>query len=192
MEENLRDIRACAKEVARDLASIGLVVNTDEIEFKTYTSFKTYGEAIITPGKNGEADHVTVRIIKDLLSEKVPYQAFKDTMAHELLHVIDGCNSHPMHNGNWLLLAQTVEKELPEYDVSVHESEDEWASYCKGDFNIILECPACKRKRRSIYPNKLTRHPDCNWRCPCGAMKPYVKVKDLYEEEKQGKTRAKR
>ena len=79
-----------------------------------------------------------ISISEVLLQDDVSDQAAKNTIAHELLHTVDGCMNHGKY---WHKLAKLVNERCPGYNVRSRTSAED-----KGiqiEYKYLLRCKGC-------------------------------------------------
>ena len=79
-----------------------------------------------------------IGISKFLLGDDVDEQQVKNTIIHDLLHTVDGCQDH---TGRWKVLAEYVNRCLPEYCVKRTSSEDEKG--IERNHKYLIVCTKC-------------------------------------------------
>lgn len=91
-----------------------------------------------------------ITISAALLEDSVEDQVVKNTIAHELLHTVDGCMNHGKH---WHRLAALVNHRCPGYNVKSRTSAEEKGIHI--EFKYLLRCTGCGatvgRHRRSRF-----------------------------------------
>ena len=113
----------------------------------------------------------TINISERILRDDVSDAATKNTVIHELLHTIEGCQNH---GPKWKRYANQVNRSYPKYNIQTTTSEAE-----KGIapepvvYKYMVECLACKHKRGYTRRSKVTMHPEL---FRCGSCNGQLKV----------------
>jgi len=109
-----------------------------------------------------------ISIASSLLQDNLSDKAAKDTIMHELLHAVKGCNGH---KGKWLELANKVNRLLPQYTIKRTTSHTEKGLECaprERNIRYVLKCTCCQREVRREKMTKVIRFPE-QYRCAtCG------------------------
>lgn len=150
-------------EVRRDLESIGIRCRAVRRWYVNTRAKKRWGECRALGG--GEFE---IGISDRLLADAADEQALRNTIAHELLHTVEGCSGH---RGLWRSLADKINRELPGYSVTRVTSAEE-----KGiteippapRYRYALVCEGCGQTILRQKESKLIRSPN-RYRCAkCG------------------------
>lgn len=98
-----------------------------------------------------------ISISEALLQDDVDDQAVKNTIAHELLHTVDGCMNHGRY---WHKLAGLVNERCPGYNIRSRTSAEE-----KGiqiHYKYMLRCTGCGaiagRHKKSRFVEHFDRY----------------------------------
>lgn len=114
----------------------------------------------------------TINISERILRDGVSDAATKNTVIHELLHTVDGCQNH---GPKWQSLAAKVNRAYPKYNIQTTTSHAE-----KGIepdpvvYKYIVECEDCGNKRGYERRGKVVMYPE---RFRCGACNGKLKVR---------------
>ena len=109
-----------------------------------------------------------ISIAESLLQDNIDDQKLKDTIVHELLHTIQGCFKH---TGKWKILAETVNRELPQYNIKRTASYEEIGitdNRKEPVYRYILRCKSCGTEIKRQRLSKAVQNYK-NYRCAkCG------------------------
>ena len=163
----MKDLMKYVGEVCRDLDSIGVRYRTVRRWSVNTRAKKRWGDCRALGG--GE---FAISISARLLADGADDQALRDTVAHELLHTVEGCVGH---RGLWRELADKVTRELPGYSISRVTSaadkgfHDEQATAVSAPkYRYALVCERCGQVIRRQKASKVIRAPQ-RYRCAkCG------------------------
>lgn len=113
----MRDLHFFINECEKDLEKLGIKHGRVR-EFSVNTRAKCrWGQC-----KKVGFGLYDVSISAVLLDETTDAQNLKNTIVHELLHTVSGCFNH---TGKWKLLAETVNRKLPQYNIKRTTSYEE-------------------------------------------------------------------
>ena len=104
-----------------------------------------------------------ISISETLLQDDVDDQAVKNTIAHELLHTVDGCMNHGRY---WHKLAGLVNQRCPGYNVKGRTSAEE-----KGiqiQYKYLLRCTGCGAAAGRHKKSRFVEHFDRYICSKCG------------------------
>ena len=166
----MKDLMKAVDEVRRDLDSIGIKYGTVR-RFTVNTRAKHRWGDCRSLGEGVFDISVSARLLEDGVDD----QALKDTIAHELLHTVEGCSGH---RGKWKALAERVKRELPGYSVSRVSSADQ-KGVAEGPrtpvYRYELVCEGCGQRILRQKESALIRRPS-RYRCgKCGGRFKRVK-----------------
>lgn len=158
----MKNLQALAAQCRTELASIGIFcgkVNRWTVNTRAKTR---WGLCRKLPDGSFE-----IEISAMLLQDSVSDRAAKETIIHELLHTVAGCNGH---TGKWKLLAALVNQKLPMYQIKRTTSAEE-----KGMQNVrktqsyryLLRCSSCGKNIQRQKKSAVVEHPE-RYRCTCG------------------------
>lgn len=85
----------------------------------------------------------TINISSRLLNEDVDIWAAKNTMAHEILHTVDGCMNH---GPEWKRVANIVNSKYPNYNIKRTTSSEEKGISKSESYKFSLTCKDCGKK----------------------------------------------
>ena len=154
----MKNIYLLADECIADLIRAGIPIRPVRNWLVGTTGKNMWGQCKAV--ENGMFD---IRISAVLLQDDVDDQAVKNTIAHELLHTVEGCMNHGQ---NFHRLARLVNARCPGYNIKSRTAAED-----KGiqmQYKYILRCTGCGaalgRHRRSHFVD----HPE-HYRCSkCG------------------------
>lgn len=109
---------------------------------------------------NGEFD---ISISQALLQDDVEDQYVKDTIAHELLHTVEGCMNHGKY---WHRLAALVNARCPGYHIKSRTSAEE--KEIQIVYRYILQCKKCGQQAGRLRKSRFVEHPECYICAKCG------------------------
>ena len=161
----MKDLNKLANECIADLLSARMRLRTVRNWKVGTTSKRLWG--LCETVSDGVFD---ISISAQLLQDDVDDQAVKDTIAHELLHTVEGCMNHGRY---WHRLAGLVNQRCPGYNIKQRTNAEE-----KGiqiDYKYTLQCQNCGavagRHRRSAFVD----HPEHYSCVKCGGT--FVRTK---------------
>ena len=96
-----------------------------------------------------------ISIAASLLRDDVDDQAVKDTIAHELLHTVEGCMNHGRY---WHKLADLVNRRCPGYHIKGRTSAEE-----KGiqiEYKYLFQCTGCGITAGRHRKSRFVEHPE--------------------------------
>ena len=96
-----------------------------------------------------------ITISESLLQDDVEEQAIKNTIAHELLHTVEGCMNHGRY---WHKLANLVNQRCPGYHVKGRTSAED-----KGiqiSYKYLLRCTSCNTTVGRHRKSRFVEHPE--------------------------------
>lgn len=104
-----------------------------------------------------------IEISEKLLQDNIEDQYIKDTIAHELLHTVEGCCNHGWY---WHKLADIVNTRMPQYHITRTTSREDKGIYVY--YRYFFKCETCgkvvKRQKKSKFTENYR-----NYRCSaCG------------------------
>lgn len=141
----MKDLMKLANECIADLLSAGMRIRRVR-NWKAGTKSKRQWGLCEAVG-DGLFD---ISISEMLLQDDVDDQQVKNTIAHELLHTVEGCMNHGRY---WHKLAKLVNQRCPQYNIKDRASADEKGIHI--DYRYILRCTRCGsqagRHRRSRF-----------------------------------------
>lgn len=145
----MKDLEALTKECMADLASIGIKCG------------RVRNVAVNTRAKSrwGLCKRVAVgvfdiSIAEVLLKDDTDIRMAKNTIVHELLHTVPGCFGH---KGKWKLLAETVNKFLPQYNIKRTASYEVKGLDTSPKEPIYRYCLRCTDCGREIFRQKQSK-----------------------------------
>ena len=159
----MKDLMKYVAEVERDLDSIGVRYRTVRRWSVNTRAKKRWGDCRSLGG--GTFD---ISISARLLADDADEQALRDTVAHELLHTVEGCFGH---RGKWKALAERVTRELAGYTIARTTSAE--AKGFEPDvpttprepvYRYALRCERCGQVIRRQKASKVILYP---WRYRC-------------------------
>ncbi len=163
----MKDLRKLAAECEADLLSIGIQPGKVNRWIINTRAKRRWGQCKqVAPGE------FNISITDRLLEDNVSDQAAKNTILHELLHTVKGCNGH---KGQWKDLAAKVNRRLPQYTIK------RTASYVEKGLEperkertnrYAVKCVHCGKEYYREKESKLIRYPD---RYRCGICNNYLK-----------------
>ena len=154
-------------EVCRDLDAVGVKYRVVRCWSVNTRAKKRWGDCRAVG--DGTFD---IGISARLLADDVSEQALRDTIAHELLHTVDGCRGH---TGLWKTLAERVTRELAGYSISRVTSAEEKGFQAEQSpapkppvYRYALVCVRCGQTIRRQKASKVILYPQ-RYRCAkCG------------------------
>ena len=142
----MKDLQATAEKCINMLEDIGIHPTVTPSQFTVNTrATKRFGQARKANGR-----WYNVNINHWLLDDNSPQEGLENTVIHELLHTVDGCNGH---TGKWLRLAQQV-KSTYGYDITRLSSVEEKLGENAVNFKKELAEKKAKRRANKPYPYK--------------------------------------
>lgn len=109
-----------------------------------------------------------IEISSRLLEDNVKDIVTKNTIIHELLHTVKGCHGH---TGKWKVLAEYVNKKLPQYNIKRTARSEEKGIETEAKeptYRYAVQCTKCGQIIRRQKMSKLIQHPQ-RYRCAkCG------------------------
>ena len=109
-----------------------------------------------------------IDISERLLSGDVPDFSAKNTIIHELLHTVEGCEGH---GGKWKQLAERVNQAYPQYHIKrVTSNEEAGVQPIQKPYRAVykIACSRCGTYTYRQKASKLVQHPE-RYRCAkCG------------------------
>ena len=157
----MKDLKKLTDECIADLRKIGIEPGKISRVYADGRSTRRWG---VCKTKKGSGIF-EIGISKCLLGDDVDEQQTKNTIIHELLHTVDGCQDH---TGRWKVLAEYINRRLPEYCVKRTSSEDEKGVERSHKYKI--ECTKC---HTGIYRDRMSnavKFPE-KYKCAkCGGM----------------------
>ena len=140
----MKDLKKMFDECVADLRKIGIEPGTISRVSVDTRSTKRWGACKY---KKGTAIF-EICISKWLLEDDVDDQQTKNTIVHEILHTVEGCQDH---TGKWKVLAERVNRYLPGYCIKRTSSEGEKG--VERSHRYMLECTKCGSK---IYRDRMS------------------------------------
>lgn len=142
----MKDLQATATKCIRMLEEIGVHPTVTPQQFTVNTrATKRFGQA-----KKANGRWYNVNINHWLLDDNSPQEGLENTVLHELLHTVDGCNGH---TGKWLRLAQQV-KSAYGYDITRTSTAEEKLGENAVNFRKEQAEKKAKRRANKPYPYK--------------------------------------
>lgn len=145
----LKELQVLVQKCMDDLDKI-------RIPYRTVRSWKVNSRAKSRWGQCvcREQGIFDISIAAVLLEDSVPDQAALNTIAHELLHTIPGCDGH---KGKWKAYAEQINASLPQYQIQrCTSAEDKGIDLPKTELVVryILQCSGCgaQMKRQKMCP----------------------------------------
>lgn len=165
----MKNLQAIARVCMEELDAIGIpYVKPREITVNTRAKSR-WGQC-----RRVSKTEFTINISERILRDEVSDAATKNTVIHELLHTVDGCQNH---GPKWKSLAAKVNRAYPKYNIQTSTSAQE-----KGIapepvvYKYIVECVDCRNKRGYERRGKVVMHPE---RFRCGACNGKLFVKEV-------------
>ena len=154
----MKDLNKLAKQCIDDLLLAGIPLRPVR-NWKISTKSKCQWGLCKAVG-NGIFDiHISARLLQDDVDD----WATKNTIAHELLHTVEGCMNHGRH---WHKLARLVCERYPQYNIKGRTSAEE-KCICM-EYKYILQCTGCKSKIGRLKRSRLVEHPEIYVCSKCG------------------------
>lgn len=160
----MKKLEILAAECTQDLLSIGIqpgIVNKWIINTRAKCRWGMCKS--VAPGL------FNISIAYCLLQDDINDQAAKDTILHELLHTVKGCNGH---KGKWKELAAKVNKQLTQYTIKRTTSYNEKGIERTPVMRInkyAVRCLKCGKEYQREKKSKVIQHPE-KYRCRiCGS-----------------------
>ena len=142
----MKDLYATAEKCINMLEDIGIHPTVTPSQFTVNTrATNRFGQVREANGR-----WYNVNINHWLLDDNSPQEGLENTVIHELLHTVDGCNGH---TGKWLRLAQQV-KSTYGYDIKRLSSVEEKLGENAVNFKKELAEKKAKRRANKPYPYK--------------------------------------
>lgn len=154
----MKDLNKLASECIADLTAAKMRLQTVR-NWKVGTSRKNLWGLCetVAPGV------FDISISETLLQDDVDDQAVKNTIAHELLHTVDGCMNHGRY---WHKLAGLVNQRCPGYNVKGRTSAED-----KGiqiQYKYLLRCTGCGATAGRHKKSRFVEHFDRYICSKCG------------------------
>ena len=130
----MKDLKKLTDECLADLRKLGIEPGKISRVYVDSRATRRWG---VCKTKKGSGIF-EIGISKFLLGDDVDEQQVKNTIIHELLHTVDGCQDH---TGRWKVLAEYVNRCLPEYCVKRTSSEDEKG--IERNHKYLIVCTKC-------------------------------------------------
>lgn len=158
----MKDLRSLVSQCQAELASIGIICGKVS-RWSVNTRARTrWGMCKKLPDGTFEIE-ISVMLLQDAVSDR----AAKETVIHELLHTVPGCNGH---TGKWKLLAAQVNQKLPMYQIkrTTSAAEKGLQSPLKPQsYRYLLRCTGCGKNIQRQKKSAVVEHPE-RYRCACG------------------------
>lgn len=142
----MKDLQATATKCIKMLNDIGIHPTVTPSQFTVNTrATRRFGQA-----KKANGRWYNININHWLLDDNSPQEGLENTVLHELLHTVDGCNGH---TGKWLRLARQV-KSVYGYDITRTSTAEEKLGENAKNFKHEQAKKKAKRKANKPYPYK--------------------------------------
>ena len=142
----MKDLQATATKCINMLEEIGIHPTVTPSQFTVNTrATRRFGQARKQNGR-----WYNININHWLLDDHSPQEGLENTVIHELLHTVDGCNGH---TGKWLRLAKQVQSAYG-YDITRLSSAEEKLGENAKKFRQELIAKQVKRAHNKPYPYK--------------------------------------
>ena len=144
----MKDLNKLANECIADLLSARMRLRTVR-NWKIGTKSKRQWGLCETVG-DGVFD---ISISETLLQDDVDDQATKNTIAHELLHTVDGCMNHGRY---WHKLARLVNERCPGYQIQARTTAED-----KGieiEYRYEFRCKSCGAIAGRLKKSRFVEH----------------------------------
>ena len=142
----MKDLQATAQKCINMLEDIGIHPTVTPSQFTVNTrATKRFGQARKANGR-----WYNVNINHWLLDDNSPQEGLENTVIHELLHTVDGCNGH---TGKWLRLAQQVQS-VYGYDITRLSTAEEKLGENAVNFKKEQARKRANRRANKPYPYK--------------------------------------
>ena len=154
----MKDLQKLANECIADLTAARMRIRTVR-NWIIGTNKKNLWGLCQTVG-DGVFD---ISISEILLQDDVDDQQVKNTIAHELLHTVEGCMNHGRY---WHKLARLVNERCPQYNIKDRTSAEEKGIHI--EYKYILRCTKCGAQAGRHRRSRFVDHPE-NYICSkCG------------------------
>lgn len=104
-----------------------------------------------------------IEISARLMDDGLEDVALMQTMIHEILHTVKGCDNH---GKNWKAAAGKVMEKYPEYNITRCTSSEEKGIDVVATSKYVVQCTDCKRMFGVSRRSKVVEHPEF-YRCKC-------------------------
>lgn len=149
----MKDLQATATKCIKMLEDIGIHPTVTPSQFTVNTrATRRFGQARKANGR-----WYNVNINHWLLDDHSPQEGLENTVLHELLHTVDGCNGH---TGKWLRLARQVQLAYG-YDITRTSSAEEKLGENAKKFRQERIEKQVKRAHSKPYPYKYAVSCEC-------------------------------
>ena len=158
----MKNLSELVKECKRDLDLLGIKYSKN-ISWSVNTRAKCRWGLCKKIGINAYEISVASSLLKDEIDE----QMAKDTIVHELLHTVSGCMGH---KGKWKLLADYVNRNLPQYNIKRATNFEEKGFVLESkptEYRYLLRCKNCgaeigrQRESKAVINYKNYRCSKC-------------------------------
>lgn len=154
----MKDLQKLANECIADLTAARMRIRTVR-NWKVGTNSKNLWGLCQTVG-DGVFD---ISISEQLLADDLDDQQAKNTIAHELLHTVEGCMNHGRY---WNKLASIVNTRYPQYCIKRTTSPAEKGIHI--EYRYLLRCTKCGNQLGRHKRSRFVEHPE-NYICSkCG------------------------
>lgn len=164
----MRDIYQYAQECINMLEDIGIRLgNIQPKDFSINTRAKNRFGECRTFSRNGHVVRHTININADLLDERNEDDQLINTILHELLHTVEGCQNH---GAAWQYEAEKVRRA---YGINISRTGDpRELNYWRGNMERVVNYKCCCEKCGYTYSRQrysdIISHPE-NYMCGvCG------------------------
>lgn len=166
----MKNLQIIARECMKELDAIGIAY-TKPAAFTVNTRAQSrWGQC---RKRNGT---FTINISSRLLQDDVSDTATKDTVIHELLHTVDGCQNH---GTKWKSLALKVNRAYPKYNIKTSTTMEEKGIKDfleSGAYKYKVVCKRCNTAALYMRRTNAVTHPE---RFCCGTCEGQLRVEVL-------------
>ena len=154
----MKDLMTLATECIADMTALGIPIR----KVRSWT-VSTRGKNMWGQCKAAGKGIFDIRISQLLLQDGVDDQAAKNTIAHELLHTVEGCMNHGQR---WHRLAAFINSQLPQYNIRSRTPAEE-----KGiqiEYRYLFRCTDCGNQIGRHKKSRFVEHYDKYICSKCG------------------------
>ena len=160
---NMKDLEKLINEVMNELSSL-------KIKYRKVRNWKTFSNKKSQLGfcETVSSGVFDISISEILLDDNIDDQLCKNTIAHELLHTVEGCMNHKQH---WKKLANLINEQIPVYNIKRTFKPEEIGievSKRKPIYHYFFKCKGCGVELKYQRKGKFVEHPERYYCRHCG------------------------
>jgi len=162
----MKNLENLSLEVKRDFDALGIKYGNVVKWSVNNRAKKRWGQCKRVGINTFEID-ISALVLQDDIDNQIP----KNVIAHELLHTVNGCFAH---RGKWKLLAEGINKKLPNYNIKTRDTFEEIIKpIIASTPKYIIHCKSCDFTATRYKRSKVIDYP-YRYRCPRCRGKLYV------------------